>query len=260
MEFVEIQIILHANMINFKKLSAVIVFLVLASIFFVSSSYAAINIEGATTSNPPVYQGPNLTIQSVFNIFNSLVCYFVQFVLVFMVLALIWTGVSYLRSQGVAGAVTEANKSLQWTVIGIAVILGSYTIVASIAYFVGSSIPLIPLNCSNLTSSLSDSDADQPYEESVDSGSNSSGSSSNGSSSRNGSTSATSGAIGEQCTRHDQCSSGYCGGSSVSGRCASTPNRSIGSGGTCLFNEWCSSGLLCVVPNGQKYGACTAVR
>ncbi len=93
--------------------------------------------------------GVNLTIQSVFAIVTGAVCWFSRFALVAMVVAVIVYGIQFMMSQGDPTKYSNARTSLTWGIIGIAVILGTYTIIATVANAVGANYTLIiPLNCS----------------------------------------------------------------------------------------------------------------
>jgi hypothetical protein len=267
---------------KFHKLLIIFLFVMVGWLALGSPMGVLADVSTETTSGAN-YKGPNITIQGVFNLFNSLVCYFVQIVLVFMVIALIWAGVKYLKSQGAGPAVSDANKNLKWVIVGIAVVLGTYTIIASIASFVGSSLPLIPLNCSNTVSNL----GGQPN-------TNPGGGTNTGTTGGNGqfpvqSTSVVgSKSIGELCSKASECRTGSCDGIcfNVNGHpngepcaldyqcksgycvpteaavsyCADHPPGTLSEGEACLYDEWCAAGMRCLTQNGQKFGACTVMR
>ena len=51
-------------------------------------------------------------------------------------------------AQGNPTKYEEAKKSFTWGLVGVLVILGTYTIIATVANFLGGNYSPIPLNCS----------------------------------------------------------------------------------------------------------------
>lgn len=95
------------------------------------------------------YTGVDLTIQSVFGIITGLACWFTRFALVLMVVMIVFYGIKFMTSQGNPTKFGEAKTSFVWALVGVLVILGTYTIIATVANFVGGDYTLIiPLNCS----------------------------------------------------------------------------------------------------------------
>ncbi|OGN28276.1 MAG: hypothetical protein A2941_01885 [Candidatus Yanofskybacteria bacterium RIFCSPLOWO2_01_FULL_49_17] len=111
-------------------------------------------VLAAETSDLP---GIDLTIQSLFGILQGLACWMSRFVLVIMVGALIWYGVQMLLSRGNPTAFGNARKSLGYAIIGVVVVLGSYTIIATVGNAVrgagGGTGPswnnFLPIDCTN---------------------------------------------------------------------------------------------------------------
>jgi len=93
--------------------------------------------------------GINLSIQDVLGIITGLACWITRVVLVFIVVAVVYFGVKFLTAQGDPTKLTEARKSFIWGLVGIIVILGTYTIIATVAYSLGVTeySRFIPLNC-----------------------------------------------------------------------------------------------------------------
>lgn len=81
-------------------------------------------------SNAP---GVDLTIQGVFNLFYGLVCWATSFIMVFIILMLIFYGLQFMTTRGVPAKFEQAKKSLQWAIVGIIVVLGAQTIIATVA-------------------------------------------------------------------------------------------------------------------------------
>lgn len=95
------------------------------------------------------YQGIDLTIQSVFGIITGLACWFTRFALILMVVMIVFYGVKFMTSQGNPTKFGEAKTSFIWALVGVLIILGTYTIIATVANFLGGDYTLIiPLNCS----------------------------------------------------------------------------------------------------------------
>ena len=95
------------------------------------------------------YTGVDLTIPSVFGIITGLACWFTRFALVLMVVMIVFYGIKFMTSQGNPTKYGEAKTAFTWAIVGVLVILGTYTIIATVANFVGGDYTLIiPLNCS----------------------------------------------------------------------------------------------------------------
>jgi len=102
-----------------------------------------------TTDTNGDYQGINLTIQSVFGVITGLACWFTRFALVLMVVYIVFYGIKFMMAQGNETKFGEAKKAFTWGLIGVVVILGTYTIIATVANALGANYSLIvPLNCS----------------------------------------------------------------------------------------------------------------
>ena len=86
------------------------------------------SVSGGLSSQP----GIDLTVQSLYGILQGLACYASDVILVAMVLAIIWYGFQMMIAQGNDTKFSAARKSLTYAVVGIAVILGTYTIIATV--------------------------------------------------------------------------------------------------------------------------------
>ena len=96
------------------------------------------------------YQGVDLTIQSVFGIITGLACWFTRFALILIVVFIVINGIKFMTAQGNPEAYGLAKKTFMWNLVGILVILGTYTIIATVANGLGADYSLIvPLDCSN---------------------------------------------------------------------------------------------------------------
>lgn len=104
--------------------------------------------SGGTSSQAP---GRDLTIQDVFNIIVGLTCWLTRIAIFLIVIFLLYYGFLFMRAQGDPGKLGEAKKAFGWGLVGIIVILGTYSIIATVAYTVGGTaarINPIPINCS----------------------------------------------------------------------------------------------------------------
>ena len=99
---------------------------------------------GSNLDNAP---GINLSIDGLMNIIKGLACWIVNAALILIVVAVVFYGIQFLISRGDPGKVGDARKALTWGVVGIIVILGAYTIIATVGYYVGVDIPNIALGC-----------------------------------------------------------------------------------------------------------------
>lgn len=99
--------------------------------------------------NAQEYTGVNLTIQSVFGIITGLACWFTRFALILIVVYIVIYGIKFMMAQGNPTKYEEAKKSFTWGLVGVVVILGTYTIIATVANALGADYSLIiPLDCS----------------------------------------------------------------------------------------------------------------
>lgn len=94
---------------------------------FLASSVNAADDRGLSKA-----PGVDITVQSLFGALTGLACWLTRFVLVIMVIMIIWYGLQMMAAQGSDVKFTSAKKSLWHAVIGIAVILGAYTIIATV--------------------------------------------------------------------------------------------------------------------------------
>jgi len=99
---------------------------------------------GSNLDNAP---GINLSIDGLMNIIKGLACWIVNAALILIVVAVVFYGIQFLISRGDPGKVGDARKALTWGVVGIIVILGAYTIIATVGYYIGVDIPNIALGC-----------------------------------------------------------------------------------------------------------------
>jgi len=124
----------------------IIAFAVLLVVFSVGGFVHAqgIDVEEALGDSPGI---EDFTIQKLANVITGLVCWVSGIAIVLTVLALVWFGMMFITSRGDPGKVTEARKSFLWGLVGIAVIFGVYTIIATVANSLGLDYSFIPLDC-----------------------------------------------------------------------------------------------------------------
>ncbi len=104
------------------------------------------NSPGSNLSGAP---GIDLTLDKLLNIINGLACWLTDFALILIVVAIVFFGVKFLISQGDPGKIGDARKGLTWAVVGTLVILGTYTIIATVTNAINSDAVSFTLNCSN---------------------------------------------------------------------------------------------------------------
>lgn len=85
--------------------------------------------------------GVNLTIQGLMGIIVGVACWLTRIAIVFIVIALIVYGIQFLISRGDSGRFTKAKDSFKYGLWGIVVILGAYTIIATVAYAIDPTTP-----------------------------------------------------------------------------------------------------------------------
>ncbi len=102
--------------------------------------------------------GINLTIQSLFGIVAGLACWSTRFITIVMVVMIVWYGFQMMAAQSNATKFTEARKGLGYAVVGMIVVLGAYTIIATVGNAISSAgtgpsttswLDYTPLNCSS---------------------------------------------------------------------------------------------------------------
>lgn len=107
-----------------------------------------INIAQAQNLDSP--PEVNLTVDNLTALIKRLACWITDFALILIVVAVIYYGVMFLVSRGDPGKVGNARKALGWGVVGILVILGTYTIIASVGSAITGSDFTFTLDCSSI--------------------------------------------------------------------------------------------------------------
>ncbi len=108
------------------------------------------NSSDSTKNSLTGLPGIDLTIQSLFGIIEGLACWASRFVIVFIVIMLIWYGIQFMTAQANTEAFNNAKKALNYAIIGIIVVLGANTIIATVAHAIdsNSSYSVFALDCS----------------------------------------------------------------------------------------------------------------
>jgi len=122
----------------FKPL--VIAFSFLIFVFHSISVFASSHL-----TNQP---GIDFSIQDIVGIITGLACWFTRVALILIVVFVIFYGIKFMTAQGDPTKLGEAKKSFLWGLVGILVILGTYTIIATVANSLGLDYRLLPLVCS----------------------------------------------------------------------------------------------------------------
>jgi len=91
--------------------------------------------------------GGKLSSDAVLNIITGLSCYAAQIGGLIALAAVVVFGVQMASSRGDATKFSEARKNLTAALIGMAIILGVYTIIATLARAAGSNFSLAPYRC-----------------------------------------------------------------------------------------------------------------
>ncbi|OGN03082.1 MAG: hypothetical protein A2651_03650 [Candidatus Yanofskybacteria bacterium RIFCSPHIGHO2_01_FULL_42_12] len=114
-----------------------------------STFYFLLSKSALASSHLTDQPGINLTIQDVLGIITGLACWISRVALVFIVIAIVYYGVKFMTAQGDPAKLTKAKESFIWGLVGVLVILGTYTIIATVANSLGADYTLfIPLQCS----------------------------------------------------------------------------------------------------------------
>lgn len=101
----------------------------LTALYFMSMRVVADTTDPNGLSNQP---GVDIKIQDLVGIVAGLACWATRFVMIIMVMVIVWYGFQMMIAQGNPAAFGTARKSLGYATIGMLVILGAYTIIATV--------------------------------------------------------------------------------------------------------------------------------
>ena len=130
--------------------------LLLTAVLVLVAVLYATGVLAAATPSPTLFGDPgspgeSLTVQGVLGILTGLACWFTRVALLLVFGALAFFALMFFASQGNPAKMTDAKKALGWGIVGIFVILGTYTIILTVARAVGpialSRINPIPISC-----------------------------------------------------------------------------------------------------------------
>ena len=115
------------------------ILLVSCFLFLVSIAHAQYGFTDFLNNAP----GQQLGIEWLFNLLNNFVCYFYQFAIIVLATMLVIYGIMFLKSRGNPQGMTDARKALAWGLVGGLVIFAVFTIIMSVASFLGTDTALI---------------------------------------------------------------------------------------------------------------------
>lgn len=101
---------------------------------------------GADGSND--WQGIDLTIQDVGRIIAGFACWLWSLSVPLMIIFIIWAGLRYMYAGADPGKATKAKDNFRYVIIGSFVILAAFTIIYSVANFIGVDLSFVPFTCS----------------------------------------------------------------------------------------------------------------
>jgi hypothetical protein len=111
---------------------------------------------GANTNNgSDNFSGGNIdfSIQGVFNLLVGLVCWFLRAAGLLIVLAIVWSGILIIYSQGDKTKYEKGRETLKYALIGALVIFGVFVMINTVAHAVGANIDMFSFSCSGSSTS-----------------------------------------------------------------------------------------------------------
>lgn len=101
--------------------------------FFETKGWSLVKRVYAGNVNVGPWQVPKLTNYPYPSDFiNAVASFLLTIAIPLSVVAIIWTGIQFFFAQGNETKITNAKKTLKWAIIGLAVVIGAYAIVATI--------------------------------------------------------------------------------------------------------------------------------
>ncbi len=122
------------------------------SIVFFAKLLLGVSVAHAQSTLPPQFTMPKLgnmlcpdstkvcAFDSLPDFINMILKFIVDAGTPIVAIAFIWTGLKYVLAQGNPGKLTEAHRTAKYTLIGAALILGSFVITKVITATVGDII------------------------------------------------------------------------------------------------------------------------
>lgn len=115
------------------------VILLAAFLFVASGAEAQYGFTNYLGNSP----GQQFNVQQLFNLLNRLTCYFIQFAVIIFGGMLVIYGLMFFKSRGSPQGMAEARKALTWGLVGGLIIFSVFTIILSVASFIGVDFPVI---------------------------------------------------------------------------------------------------------------------
>jgi hypothetical protein len=122
--------------------SSFLVFVLLLTTYYLLHTTSAAAQYGFTDFLDKV-PGGEFDITWFFTLINNLACRFIQFAIIVFVIMLIVYGLMFFKGRGTPQGMTDSKKALTWGLVGGLVIFSVFTIILSVASFVGVDYPVI---------------------------------------------------------------------------------------------------------------------
>src|SRR5882724_10244700 len=89
------------------------------------------------------YPGGVFTVTNLLNLVRRLTCYFIQFGIISVVVAMVIYGIMILASRGNSQGFSNGRKALTWGLVGGLLIFSVFTIILSVASLLGVNYPIL---------------------------------------------------------------------------------------------------------------------
>ena len=119
---------------NKIKNSKLKIFTAFSSAVFLFSLYAQ---AGIITDNLGGAPGENFTVGKLLNLLDGVACWFIRLAIIAAGIMIVFYGILFLTSRGNPQVMATAKKALSWAIVGILVIMAVFTIILSVAAFIG---------------------------------------------------------------------------------------------------------------------------
>ncbi len=133
-----------------KKHKSLISYLLILFLSVVALGFA---VQGSSFLGRAIFENDqlspeyDLTIEKVIAIITGFTCWAAEIAILILIGALFFYGIQILFSRGNPVSFQSAKKAFSTAIIGAFVILGVYTIIATVANTVGVKASFIPLSC-----------------------------------------------------------------------------------------------------------------
>ena len=100
--------------------------------FFETKGWSLVK-KACAASNVPVWHVQNLTpYNTPTDFINAIASFLLTIAMPLVTVAIIWAGIQFFFAQGNEAKISRAKNTLKWAVLGLAVVIGAYAIVATI--------------------------------------------------------------------------------------------------------------------------------